>query len=251
MLPSTLFIGRNVIFLESIPSTNRYAADRVRSGGLPEGTVIIAGEQTEGRGQRGNQWQSVPGLNLTFTLVLSPGFLPLSASFMLNKLTSLAVKQMAEELTAAHAQVKWPNDVLLNELKTAGILIENVIGSGGIQWTLAGIGINVNQTNFPGLPYATSLSRETGNRYDLQSVLARFCELFEGLYLQLRGGSERINRAYLSCLAGYGEWRKYIMEEREVTARITNIDSEGRLCIENISGEKFCCEMKEIAYAYS
>lgn len=244
----TLFTGRNVISLDKVDSTNSYAAAQLDQTDLPEGTVITAYEQTSGRGQRGNEWQSMAGLNLTFTLILSPVFLSPQEAFQLNIITSLAVLALVEELSSGLVHVKWPNDVLVNGKKVAGILIENNISRGRIAKSLIGTGINVNQESFDKLASATSLKAETGNSYPLEKVLARFCELFEPYYLKLRsGGSEALAQLYHKKLFGLNEWRDFEMEGNPVNARITGVDKVGKLCLET-GREKFCCNMKEISY---
>ena len=145
----TLFVGRNVIRLDTVNSTNTYATNQLAKSRLPEGTAIVAAEQTQGRGYSGNQWKSEKGMNLLLSVVLYPVFLAPRQHFFLNQVASLAIAETLQAyLPVKDVKIKWPNDVFIGDKKAAGILIENSVKGNIIQHAVPGMGINVNQTEF-------------------------------------------------------------------------------------------------------
>ncbi|MBL7898530.1 MAG: biotin--[acetyl-CoA-carboxylase] ligase, partial [Crocinitomicaceae bacterium] len=161
------------ITLDETPSTNSFATDLIKTRQVENGTSIIARSQTSGKGQRGNQWNSAPWQNLTCSVIYYPR-LDTNKMFYLNIITSLAAADILEKITARKVQIKWPNDLLINGKKIAGILIENQLKADKIQSTVIGIGINVNQTEFSSELNATSVKLQTGNSYDLDDVMSEF-----------------------------------------------------------------------------
>ena len=126
ILAKLSFRASSLHFLPSCHSTNEIAQNMVKNG-CNEGTVIITDDQFAGKGQQGNTWQSEPGSNLTFSLVLKPGFLSPNQQFLITVAVSLALKSTLEEYLPGEIQIKWPNDIYYRERKIAGILIENVL----------------------------------------------------------------------------------------------------------------------------
>src|SRR5688572_19822458 len=106
-------------------STNTLAMELCQQTNAPEGTLVITSKQTSGRGQRGNTWESIPHMNLTFSLVLRPTFLSVREQFYLNIFTSLSIRDFLAESCHIPIHIKWPNDILANDFKICGILIEN------------------------------------------------------------------------------------------------------------------------------
>ena len=126
---NTLFVGQTMINLAETDSTNTYANNLLKQGLVNEGTVIITEHQTKGRGQMGNTWLAKKGENLTFSVVLHPVFLSADKQFYLSKITALAVFNTLTEFIDASQhdiKIKWPNDILVNKKKIAGILIEYI-----------------------------------------------------------------------------------------------------------------------------
>ena len=153
-------IGHRIIRLDSVDSTNNYAAKLLSSGELSHGSVIMADEQTAGRGQRGSSWTSGAGENLLLTIVLKPANLSVSEQFRLTQFASLGLIDLLEKYHLK-GSIKWPNDIYVKDKKLSGMLIENQVSSTSVSTVLLGIGLNVNQTEFPGLA-ATSLQSELG-----------------------------------------------------------------------------------------
>lgn len=251
---NTLFTGKHIIALDEIPSTNTYAMELLKKGSLTEGTLISAFAQTGGRGQFGNAWEARPGKNLTFSLVMQPRFLPVTHQFYLSKITSLAVLGMLTEFLPASQydiQIKWPNDVLVNGQKIAGILIENVLGGGvNIQHSVIGVGININQAAFGAMKReATSLQLLLGREVDLNEPLERFCKHFEALYLGLKQGRhDHLNRQYLHNLYQYNQVARYDVQGHAFEGKIIGVEENGLLVLETKKGELLRFNFKEIAF---
>src|SRR5687768_14177982 len=138
---TTLFIGKNVIELDSIDSTNSYSKELIIKEKPIEGTIITAREQLSGRGQMGNSWNAEAGKNLTLSIILYPDFLDADKQFYLNIAVCLAVKDFCESVLGDEIKIKWPNDVYHRDKKLGGILIENTIKGSQIASAVVGIGI--------------------------------------------------------------------------------------------------------------
>ena len=144
--PKTLFVGQNIIYLPTCQSTNNEALQFLADGTAYEGDMVVTDGQTQGRGQRGNQWIAQSGQNLTFSLVLQPTFLLASEQFWLNMAVSLAVYDSLSPFIPAGLRIKWPNDIYVNDRKMGGILIENALQGYNLAHSVVGIGLNINQT---------------------------------------------------------------------------------------------------------
>ena len=176
----TELIGRNFIYCDEIESTNT----ELRSGKQQykkNGTVILAEKQLSGKGRKDRTWLSAKGLNLTFSILLTKEILAELNVNHLNLASSLAVSEAIENLYQLRTELKWPNDVLIESKKVAGILIETSVRGTNIERVVIGIGINLNQISFQGdfkyLP--TSLKLEVGADIDRENMLAETLNIFE------------------------------------------------------------------------
>lgn len=246
----TLFTGLNCIELQSTDSTNNYAAILLKQTNVPEGTVILAHEQTQGKGQRGAIWLSEKGKNLTFSVIYKPVFLSVTHQFMLSKITALALLKLVSKY-ADNVKIKWPNDIWVNNKKIAGVLIENNVSGNVIQSSVIGVGININQVMFMPELNATSLYLENKKVFDSKEILSEFCVLLEGYYLQLRNNSiNKIEDEYLQYLFGINQWLKYNYYGKNITAIITGVSTSGKLCLTTTDNNKLECEVKEIKFVF-
>ncbi|HET9054181.1 MAG TPA: biotin--[acetyl-CoA-carboxylase] ligase, partial [Cyclobacteriaceae bacterium] len=209
-----------------------------------EGTVVITDNQTAGRGQRGNTWESEPGLNLTFSVILKPVFLHPKDQFMLNMAVSLGLYDYLTVQTAG-VKIKWPNDMMLGNKKTCGILIENQVNGRQIQSSVAGIGLNVNQKRFS-LSTPTSLTLATGRAFVLNDVLTELLQWMEARYLQLRAGID-LRMEYIAALYGRGEKRKFKTGDEIFEGVISGVDAVGLLEVEVNSGKRYF-ELKQVQF---
>jgi BirA family biotin operon repressor/biotin-[acetyl-CoA-carboxylase] ligase len=194
-------MGKQLVSLPSCHSTNDVMAQMSAKNQLHEGAIIITKHQTKGKGQRGNEWNSPAGLNLTFSVFLKPKILKAVQQFELNRMVSLALLDIVKNLGAeSRVFVKWPNDLILNKKKVAGILIENSINQGGISESIIGVGLNVNQIDNL-LPTATSLAQQFDEEFELEKILLDIVQRLEHYYLILRSGDFRfIHEVYESKL---------------------------------------------------
>ena len=232
MLPNTLFIGQQLLFIPACASTNTEAQQLLIKNEATEGCTIVTHRQTQGRGQRGNTWEAEPGQNITLSVILSPTFLAARQQFYLNMAISLAILDLLHENGLQQAQVKWPNDLFFEDKKLGGILIENTINSHSIQHSVVGIGLNVNQLQFAS-PTATSMANVCGHVLDLEKITARLLELLEKRYLQLRNGhTARLRYEYLQRLYRYQEVHLFRVGQEQVQGQIIGVDEDGRLAVE-------------------
>jgi len=191
----------NIIRIETINSTNSYLKELVLKQTLEEGTVVVANNQTAGRGQRGNFWESQAGKNITCSMIFYPTFLPVDRIFLLLEAVSLGVKETLEVFTS-EITIKWPNDIYYRDKKIAGILIENEFSGNTCSYSVAGTGININQEIFVSdAPNPVSLKQITGKEQDLDFFLKILIEKIMFRYEQLKAGEfETITKLYQDSL---------------------------------------------------
>ncbi|MFA6945325.1 MAG: biotin--[acetyl-CoA-carboxylase] ligase [Pedobacter sp.] len=239
---SGLFIGQYLITLKEVDSTNTFLKDALsKSTPLLDGTVILAEKQFAGRGQASNSWQSEPGKNLTFSILLNPGFLSIERQFDLNKAISLALNDVLNKYTPGNAFIKWPNDCYIGNKKIGGILIENIVHGNIIKHAIIGIGLNINQENFPaGLKNVTSLKQALHQDYDLMILLGELCSSVEARYLQLKSGNtEKLREEYLNKLYLKEEWALFRYDGQIQSGKIKEITAIGQLILETVEGLRY------------
>ena len=232
----TRFIGQQLVELVSTPSTNNYAAERLALSELRHGAVILAHEQTAGRGQRERPWLSAPQLDLTFSIVLLPKDLKASEQFVLARISALAVHETVRTLQPADVKVKWPNDVLIGKRKVAGILIKNEVVGSLVHSSIIGIGLNVNNPDLSADMNATSLRLVTGQVQDRMALLELICASFEERWARWEGGRDTSVDDYLNALWSRSRWVAFELDGMAITARPIDVDAEGRLIIEHEDG---------------
>jgi BirA family biotin operon repressor/biotin-[acetyl-CoA-carboxylase] ligase len=183
----TRYVGRRFSYYEHIPSTQDAARQEAEQG-APEGTTILADQQTAGRGRLGRQWVSPPGANLYFSVVLRPAAEHLRK---LGMIWPMAICQAVGEVTGLSARVKWPNDVLVGPRKLAGVLIDSEFSGARVDYAIVGIGLNVNfdiSAHEEIQDIATSISAELGREVAREELLATVLNRFEELYEAARRG---------------------------------------------------------------
>jgi BirA family transcriptional regulator, biotin operon repressor / biotin---[acetyl-CoA-carboxylase] ligase len=246
---STLFTGKNLVFVPECHSTNTLALQLCQQTGTSEGTVIITNNQTSGRGQRGNSWEANPGENLTFSMILKPAFLKASEQFLLNQCVSLALYDFLSQKADYEVKIKWPNDMLIQDRKVCGMLIENLVQRDLIQWSVIGIGLNVNQTEFAS-GRATSLRTCSGFAFILVKELHQLLSCIEARYLSLRQGNvDLLKKHYNDALLGFQKTRKFNVQHEEIEGIIQGVDAVGRLMVQTQHENKIF-DIKEIEFVY-
>ncbi len=212
----TKIIGRRIIHYISVASTTEIAK-KLALERAEEGTVVIADEQTLGRGRLGRIWLSPKG-SLALSIILHPSLEQLPQLIMM---TSLAVVRVISHLTGLKAVIKWPNDVLINSKKVCGVLIENEVEDDRVEFAVVGIGINVNVdlSPFPDISaFATSLSQELGREIFLPDFVVALLSEVEKLYVQAQAG-----------VSPYTEWKDYLETlGKRIRVKIGEMIEEGR-----------------------
>lgn len=245
-IPANVGFASNLLqYLPSCHSTNEFAANMLTQG-LEEGTIIITDDQKSGKGQRGNFWESKPFLNLTFSLVLKPNFLVLQNQFQLTQVISISIAAVIQSLVPNIVKVKWPNDIYVGNKKIAGILIQNNVKGKELEYSIVGIGINVNQSEFS-VPTAVSISNLTNTKSDLNGVLNKiYAAISENYEVLKQGGYKLLNNEYHKLLFGLNEIRNFESEEK-FTGKVVSTDPLGRLLIETTKGVR-CFQNQEVRF---
>ena len=232
-----------------IGSTNEEMNRLLGKEDLEEGTVIRAEYQSAGKGHRGNAWLSDRGMNLLFSILLKPGYLPAEEAFHLSRIVSLALTDVIDK-QGIKTRIKWPNDILVGTRKICGILIENSITGDRISHSVIGVGLNVNQGIFnTGIPAPTSLFLEKECQFDMKLLLEEFRSFMEGWYqVLLYGHKDRIMDAYLDNLYRLEVPAQYSDGESVFTASICGVLPGGELEVRLERGETRRYGFKEIEY---
>lgn len=237
--------GNTIITLETVDSTNNYAANLLRQPDVSEGTVVMSSFQSMGKGQRGAVWQSEPGANLLASLILRPRSMRAAQQFAINQFVCIGLVDYLKIAFELDAVIKWPNDILVNEQKLGGVLIECSIRGADIESVVVGMGINVNQQSFSGELNATSLRLLTGDVVDLKDLLNEMLHRLEKAY-GLIDRRDELTRKYLDGLYGVNEDLYYREEDEVYQARISGIGPHGELQLQKSNGERVSRVFKQV-----
>jgi BirA family biotin operon repressor/biotin-[acetyl-CoA-carboxylase] ligase len=229
----TKIVGKNIIYHRSLGSTMAEARQEAEEG-AKEGTVIIAGEQTEGRGRLQRKWLSPEG-NIALSILLHP---EISSLPYLIMIASLAAVHAIREVSGIKAQIKWPNDVLIGGKKAGGILIENKVSGNRVQYAIIGIGINtgLRVTDY-GEIAGTAASLPDADGKDLRAeIIASLLNEFERLYLLLPGGKS-IYEAWRDSLVTLGKKVRATSGSQTIEGIAEAVDEDGSLTIRGMDGK--------------
>ena len=230
----THFVGQRVIYYPSLTSTMEVARQEAQLG-AGEGTVVIADEQTAGRGRMKRVWLSPKG-SIALSIILHPSVANLPSLIMLS---SLAVVRSIEAVTGLRPQVKWPNDVLVNDRKVCGILIESSMRGNIVDYAIMGIGLNVNLrlSDFPEIQsMATSLSAELGRDVSRLRLIRWLLVEVEGLYLALQAGGS-IYEEWRDRLVTLGRRVRVKSGETVYEGIAESVAKDGSLLLRHSSGD--------------
>ena len=233
-------------YVEFTTSTN----DDARGAEYGHMDVVWAGRQSAGRGQRGHTWHSREGDNLTFSVVLTPTFLPVVEQFMLSEAVALALVDALGEY-GVECRIKWTNDIYAGDNKIAGVLIEQSLAGDTIARTIVGIGLNVNQSTFPDdLPNPTSMVVERGAECDRREVLECFMRHLAKWYSRLEAGQKSvIESAYRERMYHLDEPHIYALPTGDrFVATIRGVRPAGHLCLEHEDGDVREYAFKEVEF---
>ena len=230
-------IGHSFIVLDTVDSTNNHAMKLVREEKAPAGVVVFALEQTQGKGQRSKNWLSNSGENLIMSVVVDCRKYALSQQFELSMATSLACYNLLKKYAGDEMSIKWPNDLYWRDRKAGGILIENVINGNNWETAVLGIGINVNQTEFPDMNRKpVSLKQISGKFHDPIELAKKLCnELEETInYLNDSKTTELLSR-YNNCLYKKDEVVRFNKNNLFIEAKVKGVNISGELMLEGLS----------------
>lgn len=240
----------NVLNLDTVDSTNSWV--KKNSGILSSPTLVVGRNQTHGRGQKGNSWESEPGKNITASLFFNPKVFEARNQFAISEAISLSIVDTLKEL-GVEAYVKWPNDIYVNDDKICGILVEHVVAGRYIQQTIAGFGLNINQTVFlSDAPNPVSLKILTSKEYQLDEICEFISSNLEKALADLEAsGLLDIHSRFLEKV-----WRKDGKEypffdrikKEKIKASITDITPDGMLILHTDGGEKRSYAFKEVEF---
>ncbi len=242
-------LGRKIIQIECCDSTNNYVANLLSDGKIEYGTVILSDMQTKGKGQRGASWLSNPGENLLFSLYLDTANLSVKNQFVLTQYVSISVVHVLEKYGLSSC-VKWPNDILINGKKIAGILIENQLQGSTIVGSIVGIGLNVNQVDFGELN-ATSLKLEKGNFVSIQDFVFSLINELKSFWKIVESRNfDLLEKYYLSYLWLLNEESIFSDHNGEFVGVIRGVEKNGKLKMERDS-KIINYDLKEIKFKSS
>lgn len=244
-------IGNTILKFDQLDSTNETANELVNKKEVKEGTVILSEFQRQGKGQQGNYWESEAGKNLTISIILYPAFLPPEKQFMLTKVVSLAVQEFIQLIIPeADVKIKWPNDIYVRNRKVAGILINNAIQGNKLTYTVVGIGVNINQTQFmSNAPNPVSFYQISGIHHDMEYCQEVLYKTLNKWYATLKNQNFKlIDTNYINSLYQFGVFKKYVILKKNINAKIVGVSSYGKLLLENIHQKTFECDLKEVEF---
>ena len=237
-------VGRRIVHRQSVGSTMDVARELAERG-EPEGAVVVAEEQTAGRGRFSRAWVSPRGQNLHMTALLRPDAMQLP---FVNMAATLATAHAATLYAETQATLKWPNDVRVGGRKIGGILIEAASSGGELAYALIGIGLNVNldPSEHPEIAdTATSIRRETGRHADRSDALVALLSHFDDLYAQVRRG-ESLTSQWAAALETLGRQVRLDWQGRAIEGRAESVDERGNLVLRLPDGTTFTAVAGEV-----
>ena len=226
-------LGRAIYHFAEIGSTNLKAAELAETG-VPDGTLVLADRQLQGKGRLSHSWHSPAGVGIYLSLVLRPR-IPVAAAPGISLVAALALVESIKNLYSQEAAIKWPNDILLNNRKLAGILTELTSDGDQVRHVILGLGINCNQTEFPAeiSDLAISLRQAVGASMTRVHLLATWLSMFESRYRQLQDeGFESLLPEIKKHSAVLGKRIKFRAHSKSQTGVAVDIDPTGRLVVE-------------------
>lgn len=219
----------NIIKLDAIPSTNDYLKQRHHQRTAKDDDLCWAAYQEQGRGQFQNKWTALSGKNLTFSVYKRFHSLSVTESFFLNAAVCTALINAISDLGLSDTKVKWPNDILSANKKLGGVLIENMIHSKQIIGSIIGIGLNVNQTQFEGLPHAGSIQLNLGKKISIEEVLGHILFQLRSVFDTFSIGHRKPFLAdYNAILWKRGEAHLFYTKKKSFLATLLEVSQNGQ-----------------------
>jgi len=234
--------------ISATSSTNSYLKSLLKKNNTQDELVVVAEEQTSGRGQMGTNWCSQKGKSLTFSLYKQFDELKVAEQFYLSMAVSIAVKEVLESFGIPELKIKWPNDILSANKKLCGILIENVLYHKNIKGSIIGVGLNVNDSHYPHLPNATSMKIAAEKPFELDQVFDDLLNtLLSKIKLLDKNPLNQIEEVYLKNLYRINQISVFENAQKErFNGIIRGVSAEGKLLVENEDKVTQPFDLKEI-----
>ncbi|MBI2861709.1 MAG: biotin--[acetyl-CoA-carboxylase] ligase [Chloroflexi bacterium] len=236
---NTQRFGRRIVYLETTGSTNDVARELATTG-AEEGTLVLAEEQTAGRGRLGRRWLAPPHSSLMMSVIFRPPLAP-AQTFRLTMLSGVCAAQAISQVTEFTCRLKWPNDLIVGGRKVGGILGEAAFAAGRLDFAIVGWGINVN-LDVAAIPelvgVATSLSHELGRPVSRFALLQQILQQLEAWYPYLPPQQpDRLFAAWREGLETIGQIVRVDWAANYAEGRVVGVSEEGALMLETPSGE--------------
>lgn len=238
----------NIIRLEETDSTNRWLVNYTPRK-EEKMTVVTADYQTSGKGQGINTWESEPGKNLLFSILIHPSMIPLHRQFLLSEAGAVALKSVLDRYVS-DVTLKWPNDVYWKDRKLSGTLIQNTISQHRVKDCIYGIGIDVNQTTFKSdAPNPVSLAQILGHQIDREKLLKEIVEAFEKSVQMIENGDYvDLAAMYHSSLYRQKGYYPYQDKDGEFQGALVEVEDDGHLILHDREGRMRSYAFKEIKF---
>lgn len=240
-------------FINNVHSTNKLLSEMIAERKdsdepIPPFFALCTDFQSEGRGMGSNTWFSDRGQNILASFYFEPD-LPAAKQFLFNQYFALSTLEFLKK-RLPQTLIKWPNDMYVDGEKIAGILIEHAVTGERLRHTIAGIGININQTHFPdNIPHPTSIWLETGQTADIEELMEEYWQILHDRFTTCDTAHEAtLKKEYIDNLYLYNEYHFYTIRGTRTEARITDIDEYGQLVLHTRAEERIVCGFKEIAF---
>ncbi len=239
-----------IIKLNAIDSTNNYLLDLLHKEPLEDFTVVVAEDQQMGRGQRENTWVSTAQKSLTFSIFKRFESLSMKHQFSISMAVSIAIKKTLDRYGIPNVTIKWPNDIMSRSRKLSGILIENQSKGSMVVSSVIGIGMNVNENHFDGLPQATSLLISSGKPFSREVVLQNLIKAIGNEFNRLaEQGMKAIHKDFEKHLFKRGVVSVFKEPQGEpFNGCIQGVSGSGEILIECEDEKVRSFRMKEIEY---
>lgn len=242
-----------LIKLDATSSTNDLLKEGVAKGKYRDGDLVWTTVQTKGKGQRKNSWESEPTKNIAFSVYKEFEGIKASKAYLISCAVSIAILEALTRFDNLKITVKWPNDIMAENQKIGGILIENLLNGHHLTSGIIGVGLNVNQLRFKNLPNATSMALQSQKEYNIEAVLK---QVVENLAPALSGittsvNKDAIHRGYSSCLFGLNKASYFIKNNTKFIGVIRGISDGGKLLLELENGKLEAFRYPEVRMLYA
>jgi len=229
-----------MIKLDAIDSTNSYLKKLLLKENINDFTVVVSKHQTNGRGRNGNLWANKPSLNLAFSVYKRFINFSVNEKFMLNIVSSVSVYEVLKKYKLNNLTIKWPNDIMTENKKIAGILIENSVRGNKINHSVIGVGININQSQFLDLPNATSVFLESGKKHSVEKIAVELKDAFKKNFTNFEIRETELIEFYNSVLFKRNVTTDFTtVNAKKIQGTIIGVNKEGILSLKQKNHKVF------------